>query len=126
MVQYSAQEDGFRTDSFDVFFDGGTEKIVHFIEAFLQANNFHEGLEIDFLCEMQPGHGFAFSSVISALLVYLMQYLIDSEMLQIGPTGEMSAIPEMFDQLHKLSLELSNCMSEGKNIGGSSNYAVML
>ena len=84
-------------------------------------------MEIDFLSEAPRGHGFAFTGVVSVLLTFLLHAVVGKISGDILMDRGLSTdqIP-LFDELYNFSLELSNCISQGKNIGNANNYTTML
>lgn len=124
MFSYSAIENSFKEVELNTFFKQDIDKITWFLQDFLKKNNSSLWVEIDFLSEVPPWHGFAFSWVISVLLTYLLHIIVWKLDSKILIYQEISQHISLFDELYLFSLNLSNCISGGKSIGAS-NYAVM-
>lgn len=116
----------FREKSFSESFHDSTENVALFLEEYLQEHDFLWGVEIDFLSEAPPWHGFAFSAVFSVLLSYVSYILSWKIGLSDFEEGEFLKDNPLFEELYLFSLNLSHCISWERSIGSGSNYAVML
>ncbi len=123
---YDILNNSFKESPFRSISKYDVENISAFLENFLQWNNYVWWFEIDFLTEAPPGHGFAFSSVISVLLTFLIYSVTKKLDLHTLVQKEIPEDHPLFEELYAFSLELSHCISQGKSIGGGSNYAVMV
>lgn len=122
---YSILENAFHVVEFDSLFSTRT-RVTSFIESYLQEHNYTGGIEIDFLAEAPPWHGFAFSAGVSVLLAYIASILtgdISSEALD--SLGEWDIDETAFDKLFALSLDISRCLSASGITGSASNYTIM-
>ncbi|MBC7503417.1 hypothetical protein H7169_00395 [Candidatus Gracilibacteria bacterium] len=126
IIQYSIVDNIFKRDSLNTFFKQYLKDIVFFIENFLSKNNISQGIDIDFLAEATPGHGFSSSAVISVLLTFLMHIITGKLDLQNSTNTGLILDKDLFDVIYKFSLDLSSTISPVKSIGGASNYAVMI
>jgi hypothetical protein len=126
ILEFSRNQNTFKKNRFDSTFKSDINKISHFLEDFLRKHDIPEGIDIDFLTEAPQWHGFAFSSVISVLLTYLIHVIADKINHKISEEWWLIVDSVLFEELYLFSLELSNCISQGKSIGGGSNYAVMV
>ncbi len=125
MWTYSILENSFEESELNTFFKQNADQVSGFIKNFLYQHGYHGGIEIDFLFEAPPWHGFAFSGVISVLLTFLIHTLVKQLDIKTLVGREFPIDPILFDTLYNSSLRLSSCISWGKSAGGSSNYIVM-
>ncbi len=125
ILDYSVTENAFKEDNLGGFFKSNLDKTSQFLEGFLVENGYTGGIEMDFLYEAAPWHGFAFissTSVLIAHLMYMMISKIDSKTVQ---NGQLSIDDTMFEEIYHLSLHISYYISGGKSTSGASNYVVM-
>ena len=125
ILEYSSSENTFIYSKPEKFLGNHIESVTQFIKNFLVSFWYSWGLEIDFLSENTPWHGFSSSSSISVLITFLLYILVEKLDIQLLIKNELQGESEIFNQLYLSSLELSNIISHGNSIGAS-NYAIML
>ena len=125
MLSYTILDDVFIENSVNTFFTHDIDEVSGFLENFLLRHGCHLWVDISLLFETPPGHGLAFSGVVSVLLTFLTHMLtgqLDTKTL-VG--WEFFMESSLFDEIYTSSLLLSNCIWGGKGISGSSNCVVM-
>lgn len=123
---YSILENTFHEARIDSIFST-TDHLSIYLERYLIDHWYtNPGIEIDFLAEAPPWHGFAFSAGVSVLLAYIVS-LISGDILPSHRTeyGELELDWELFERVFDLSQSISCILSASWAIGSASNYTIM-
>lgn len=123
--QYSSVENAFKQDEFNIFSKDDLEKMTDFLQDFLRTNGASQGIEIDILTEAPRWHGFASVCVMSVLLSFLLHLVTGKLDVKTLANRELPFDHPLFDEIYRLSLHLSNRLSQGKSVGAS-NFAIMM
>ncbi len=122
---YSVLHKNFKEETFDILLKYNTEKITSYISNFLSEHEYKGGIDINFLFEVPPWHGFASSGTISVLVTYLLHMIVGLLDPKIIRDNELSVDDPIFNELYTFSKKLLDCISGGKSTGAS-NYAIMV
>jgi hypothetical protein len=125
MSSYSILEDVFVDNDIHSFFRHDIDEITGFLGDFLSRHGYTRGVEISILFETPPGHGFAFSGVISVLLTFLTHILTDQIDIETLIEWEFPLDTAIFDQIYSSSLSLTHCIWGGQSVWWANNYLAM-
>ncbi len=123
---YDIQENHFKKKDFQEVFRHDIDPLILFLEESLQESGYHRWVEIDFLSEAPPWHGFTFSSVFSVLLAVVLHALTEHLSPDAFKEREFPNNHPLFEKIYIFSLVISHRISPANTMGWWSNYAVIV
>jgi hypothetical protein len=122
---YDIRKNNFKRKDFQEVFRHNIDSLVILLENFLEKNNFSRWVELDFLSEAPPWHGFTSSSVLAVLLAVAFHTLTEHLSIDSFKEWELQSDHPLFEEIYLFSLEISRIFSVRDSAGWWSNYAVM-
>ncbi len=111
--------------SFESCYPGKTDRVVQYLQDFLQEHGYSDGVRIGFFSEMERGHGLSFTGVAGVLMTAACSIMTEKISAEFDREYEAFVDSPEFQQIYAMSVEISQVLS-GKRSVGATNYATLL